>query len=267
VKRAVLALAGWLAMAGLPVAGGAQSAPFLSQRPERVGSRLVEISTPYTEGRGNLEIKFGFRMAETVQDGSVHDLWGIDSGADVGIGLVYGVRSRLDLELYRSSFLETYELAAKLQLLDQSHGRWASVALRAGTDSARGATEDRERPFGQLLLARRLGNGVTLLVAPSYVSDTPRLRNAFNVPIGLTLPFLRGSLLKIEVVPENRDLDSSVLGWRLALSKATRGHLLELTLGNSRATTVDQILGGDFAAGFARDDVRLGINVVRYFQP
>jgi hypothetical protein len=141
------------------------------------------------------------------------------------------------------------------------------VAVRAGADSARGATEDRDRPFAQLLLARRLASGVTLLVAPSLVRDTPRLRNAFNVPVGLTVPFLRGSLLKAEVVPENRDLDSSVLGWRLALSKATRAHLLELTVGNSRATTVDQILGGDFAAGFERDDVRLGINVVRYFQP
>src|SRR6185295_12259167 len=102
-----------------------------------------------------------------------------------------------------------------------------------GTDSARGATADRERPFAQVLLARRLGEGVTLLVAPSFVRDTPRLRNAFNVPLGLTFPFFGGGLVKVEVVPENRDLDSSVFGWRLALSKATRGHLLELTLGNA----------------------------------
>jgi hypothetical protein len=69
------------------------------------------------------------------------------------------------------------------------------------------------------------------------------------------------------VVPENRDLEDSVMGWRLAFSKATAGHFLEVTLGNSRATTVDQILGGDFAGGFARDDVRVGVNVVRYFHP
>jgi hypothetical protein len=232
-----------------PPASG-QPALFLSQRPERVG---------------NFELRFSFRMSETVQDGGVHDLWGIDSGADIGIGLAYGVGNRFDLEVLRSSHLETFELAAKLALSDQAAGQWASVALRAGIDASRGSSEDRERPFGQLLVARRLGRGVTLQVAPSWIRDTPRLRNAFNVPVGLTLPLGGGSLIKLEAVPENRDFEDSVLGWRVAFSKATKGHLLELTLGNSRAMTLDQILGGDFAGGVERGDVRLGINVVRYF--
>lgn len=265
--RATLpSLLAWVAIAAAPGLVHAQD-PFPTQRPEKIGARLVEIATPFTRGRGNFEVVFGFRMAQTVDEGGVHDLWGIDGGADVGIGVAYGVRSRFDLEVFRTSFLETFELAAKASLWDQQEGAWASVGLRAGTDLVRGTSVDRERPFAQVLLARHFGHGVTLLVSPSYVTDTPRLSNAFNVPVGLTLPFFAGSLVKIEVVPENRDLESSVMGWRVAFSKATAGHFLELTLGNSRATTVDQILGGDFAGGFARDDVRVGVNVVRYFHP
>lgn len=249
-------------------AGAATAQPYLSQRPEKTGTRLVEVATPFTQGRGNFETMFGFRISQTVQDGDAHNLWGIDSGADVLFGLAYGARSWLDLELFRSSFQETYELAVKAQLFDQTRGAWGSAALRLGADLIRAeGIADPERPFAQLLLARHLGHGVTLELAPSYVGDTPRLRNAFNVPVGLTLPFVGGSLLKLEVVPENRDLDESQLGWRLAVSKATEANLYELTFGNSRAATVDQTLGGDFAGGFERDDVRLGVNVVRYWRP
>lgn len=51
----------------------------------------------------------------------------------------------------------------------------------------------------------------------------------------------------------------------MALSKATPTHALELVIANSRATTMDQYLGGDFAGGFARDDVRVGVHVVTFF--
>ena len=60
-------------------------------------------------------------------------------------------------------------------------------------------------------------------------------------------------------------LDGSRHAWHVAVSKALGGHIFEVLVGNSRATTVDQILGGDSAAGFEEDDVRLGFNIVRYF--
>lgn len=241
--------------------------PVLSQRDERTGARMVEVATPFTQGRGNLETSFGFRIAQTVQDGDEHNLWGIDSGADVVFAVAYGVTSRFDVELLRSSFQETYEVAAKWQLLDPARGAALAAAVRVGGDWIGAENIDgRQRPFVQLLLARRLGRDVLLTAAPSYVDETPRLRHAVNVPVGLTLPFVRGSLLKLEVVPENRDLDDSRLGWRVGISKAAADNIFEITLGNSRATTVDQILGGDFAGGFESDDVRLGFNVVRYWR-
>ena len=257
-----------LLLAAAVAAAPARAAdPVLSEREERTGARMVEVATPFTQGRGNLETTFGFRIAQSVQDGDEHNLWGIDSAADVVFALAYGVTSRFDLELLRSSFDETYELAAKWQLLDASRGAPFSLAVRLGGDwiGAQGV-DGRQRPFAQLLLARRLGRGVLLTAAPSYVDETPRLRHAGNVPLGLTLPFVRGSLLKLEVVPENRDLDDSKLGWRLGVSKASADNIFEMTIGNSRATTVDQILGGDFAGGFETGDVRLGFNVVRYWR-
>ena len=112
---------------------------------------------------------------------------------------------------------------------------------------------------------RRLAPGVNLLLSPSWVADTPGLRNAVNVPIGLSFPLPGRQLLEVEVIPRNRDLDGSRTAWHVALSKALGGHIFEIVLGNSRATTVDQMLGGDSAAGFRTGDVRLGFNIVRDF--
>ena len=72
-------------------------------------------------------------------------------------------------------------------------------------------------------------------------------------------------MIEIEYIPANRDLDDSQDAWHVALSKKVGGHIFEVVLGNSRASTVDQMLGGDFAGGFRTRDVRLGFNIIRDF--
>jgi len=203
-----------------------------------------------------------------IQDGDSHDLWGLDNGADVGIGLAWGATPKLDLSLYRASFQEDFELAGKFLAFEQSRRLPLTMAARAGIDHLRRpGVEDPTRPFVQLLLARKIAPGVNLLVSPSWSRDTPRLRNAFNVPLGLTFPLPGGEdqLIEIEYIPANRDLDDSKDAWHVALSKKVGGHIFEVVLGDSRASTVDQMLGGDFAGGFKTRDVRLGFNIVRDF--
>jgi hypothetical protein len=98
-----------------------------------VGSRLIDIATPFTIGRRRIEILFTHRFDQPVNQGAnAHNLWGLDSGADVGIGFTYGLLRRLDLSVYRSQFQEDFELAGKLQLLDQSPRVPLSAAVRAG---------------------------------------------------------------------------------------------------------------------------------------
>lgn len=242
----------------------AAAAPYEPVGRDAVGTRLVDMPTPYTTPRRALEILFTHRFQQPVDEGDESNLWGLDGGADIGIGLAYGLTDHLEVSLFRSSFQENFELAGKFLILEQAPAVPLTVGVRAGADLLRrDGVADPERPFAQLLLSRRFGSGFNLLLAPSYVRDTPRLRDAFNVPIGLTIALPRRLLLELEVVPANRDLDASELAWHVALSKAVGGHIFEWTFGNSRATTVDQMLGGDFAGGFAEGDVRLGFNLVR----
>lgn len=240
--------------------------PAMAQESNPLGTRLINSAAPAPVPAHRWEVLFTHRFQLPVQDGTSHDLWGLDSGADTGIGLAYGLTSRLDLSLYRVSFQEDYELASKLLVLNQAAGKPLTFSVRAGADFLRRpGVPDADRPFVQLLLSREIRPGWILLASPSWVADTPSLENAFNVPLGLAIPLPRDQYIELEYVPANRDLDSSHAAWHVALSKAIGGHLFEIVLGNSRATTVDQILGGDSAAGFEEDDVRLGFNLVRLF--
>jgi len=147
-----------------------------------------------------------------------------------------------------------------------------SAAVRAGADLlGRTGVADPHRPFVQLLLGRSLAPGWNIFLSPSWVHDTPLLRNAWNVPVGLTVPLPGKWLLDGEVIAPNhalRDMaGASRLAWHAAFAKQVGWHVFQIVLGNSRATTVDQILGGDFAGGFTTHDLRLGFNLVRYFSP
>jgi len=240
--------------------------PYQPVRRDPLGTRLVNGATPYPVGARKLEVLFTHRFQEAVQRGDSHDLWGLDSGSDVGIGLAFGLTRHLDLSLYRASFQEDYELAGKFLIFEQASRVPVTVAIRSGTDLLkRPGVQDPGRPFFQLLLARRFAPGVNLLLSPSWVGDTPGLKNAVNVPIGFSFPLPGRQLVEVEVIPRNRDLDASRTAWHVALSKALGGHIFEIVLGNSRATTVDQMMGGDSAAGFRTRDVRLGFNIIRDF--
>lgn len=274
-RRAALTLLGLLAACGLagaqapaqpPIQPPVHPSPYEPIRRATLGTRLINVATPYPVDRRELEVLFTHRFQQTVQDGDSSNLWGLDGGADIGIGLAVGLTSHLDLSLLRSSFQEDFELAAKFLFLEQAPRVPLTLALRAGVDRVeRDGVADPTRPFAQLLLARRLGAGLHLLAAPSWVRDTPQLRDAWNVPLGLALELPRGALLEVEVVPENGDLDTSEMAWHVAFSKAVGTHIFEVVAGNSRAVTVDQMLGGDFPGGFDSDDVRLGFNLVRDF--
>ncbi len=234
------------------------------QQTNRLGTRFINAPTPFTVGHRRFELLFAHRFHQTVEDGDEHNLWGLDSGADIGIGVSYGVTSHLDVGVFRSSFQENFELSAKYLVAEQSPRVPLSVGFRLGADLLRQErVEDADRPFAQLLLAREFAPGVSLVLSPSWVRDTPRLRDAFNVPVGVTFS-IKHSLFELEWIPANQDLDESEDAWHVAISRQIGGHIFEVMVGNSRATTVDQYLGGDFAGGFKSGDVRLGFNLFRY---
>lgn len=250
-----------LAVLASPVVLLAQNVP----EPE-LGTRLINLPTHLALPPSTLQVIFTHRFTETVTTGGPGDLYGLDSAADIGIGLGMGLGHGLDAEVYRSSFFKQIEAAFKWTALRQGEAFPLGVALRFGSDyRAASGVKDRWAGFAQLILARRLGGSLDLFAVPTYVSDTPTLRNAFNVGLGASVHLPRAWDISLEGIPANRDLPGSTAAWAVGFVKRIPGHSFLIYFGNSRATTTDLIAGSDIPGGFKGNDVRLGFNLIRRF--
>lgn len=250
-----------LVLAALPALVTAQPVPL----PE-LTDRVVNLPTHLTIGASTLQLVFTHRFAVSVQDAGNHDLLGIDTGADIGIGFDVGLGRTWQASIYRSSFYDEIEGSLKWSALRQGSSSPLGLAVRAGADW-RGAEgiDERWSGFAQAIVARRFGDRFDMFLVPSYASDTPTLRNAFNVGIAASLHLPKRWDLSVEVMPENRDAEEGALAWALGIVKRVRGHEFLIYFGNSRATTTDLLVGTDFPGGYETSDVRLGFNLARRF--
>lgn len=231
-----------------------------------LATRLNNLPTYKVLQPGVLQVLFVHRFTQTVQDGGFDDLWGLDSAADIGLGLEYGVGRGIQLEIFRSSFLKQWEAAMRWSAVRQGERRWpVSMALRAGGSyrSADGIT-DRGSGYLQAVVGRRTGQ-FNLMLMPAFISDTPTLRNAFNIGVGIIWHLPRGWDIYLEGMPPNHDAKGAAAAWSVGFDKQIGGHDFTIYIGNSRAEVTDIIYGSDLPGGFKASDLRLGFNILRRF--
>src|SRR5436309_13127082 len=127
-----LAVGCWL----LAVTALGQTNPYTPTTPIPLGDTYLSLPSSHIARHGSWEVKFTHRFNQSLDQGSfsdrVHSLWGLDSSADVGIGLSYAVRPDLQFSFYRSNALDDIELGAKYIVVQQAAAVPVSLALRAG---------------------------------------------------------------------------------------------------------------------------------------
>jgi uncharacterized beta barrel domain-containing protein DUF5777 len=280
IKR--LAVGGWLFAVSVSLHAQNQYTPVT---PLPLGDVLLTLPSSHMPSRGVWEVKFTHRFNQSIDQGSfsdrLHSLFGLDSNADVGLGLSYVARPDVQFSLYRSNALDDIEFGAKYLVFQQAPAIPITAALRAGVDwRTERDVSDRTSLFGQAILSRQFGRWAELTLIPTFVTDAGRavsgttsvalFQHAFNVPVGISVK-LRESLSAVgEVVPRNRDLPSSLRGgyfaWSAGLKSVIGGHYFELLVTNSNATHVDQYVTSTYMGSpLRRGDLHLGFNIERRF--
>ena len=252
--------------------------------PIPIGNILLNLPSSHMASKGTWEVKFTHRFNQSLDQGSfsdrVHSLYGLDSNADVGIGLSRVIARDLELSFYRSNALDDIEFAARYNVFQQAQAIPFSTALRVGGDwrTERDVT-DRTSGFAQVILSRQFGKRLEITVVPTYVTDAGRavsgnlsvalFKHAFNAPVGIALAMRPGLSLIGEITPKNRDLPDTIhadLGWAVGLKRVIGGHYFELLISNSNATHVDQYVTSTYqGAPLRRGDLQLGFNIERRF--
>ncbi len=207
--------------------------------PIPLGDTLLSLPTSHIPSEGTWEVKFTHRFNQSLDQGSlsdrVHSLWGLDSNADVGLGLSYAPRRDLQLSFYRSNAMDDIELAAKYVVIQQAQAIPFSAAVRIGGDwRTEAALKDRTSLFGQLVLSRQIGRRAEVFALPTYVTKAGRVVNgttsnalfdhAFNVPLGAAIMIRPALSLVGELIPKNRDLPQGThayFGWAVGLWSPT----------------------------------------------
>src|SRR5215212_398653 len=206
--------------------------------PLPLGDSLLSLPTSHIPSEGTWEVKFTHRFNQSIDDGDVHNLWGLDSNADVAIGASYAPTRDLQFTFLRSNAQDDIELSGKYVVFQQAAALPFSAAFRAGADwRTERDLQDRTSFFGQVILSRQIGRKAELFVIPTFATDAGRVVNgqssqalfkhAFNVPIGAAIMIRPALSIVAELIPVNRDLPDNVngdFGWAVGLKRAIGGH-------------------------------------------
>jgi hypothetical protein len=264
------------------LASGAQSQDrFTPVDPIPLGDRLLTLPTTHVPDEGTWEVVFAHRFNQSLDEGeAIHSLFGLDSGANVGIGLSYVPRRDLQLAVIRSNVLDTIEASGKYLVLQQSGALPLSLTLRGGADiRTERDTGDRTSFFVQALLSRQFGQRLSIHAMPTLITDAGRaasgdssaalFESACNVPVGMALKTSPRMSLVAEIIPPNDDLPDDLqadLGWAFGIKYVVGGHYFEVLLTNSSGLTTDQYVTSTFQGGpLSASDLRLGFNIERRF--
>jgi hypothetical protein len=272
-----------LASLSLPLV--AQESRYTPLPPVPLGDSLLSLPTSHIPSEGTWEIKFTHRFNQSIDQGSfsdrVHSLWGLDSNADVAIGLSYVISRDLQATFVRSNASDDIESSLKYVVVQQAAAIPFSLAARGGMDwRTERDVVDRTSFFAQVILSRQFGGRAEVFVMPTFATNAGRAVNgttsaalfshAVNVPIGAAVMIRPGLSVVAELVPKNRDLPASAnsgdFGWALGLKRAIGGHYFEILLTNSNATHVDQYVTSTYQGSpLNKSDIHLGFNIERRF--
>jgi len=273
-----------LLVAGAALAQESSPSPYTPLTPVPLGDTLLTLPTSHIPGEGTWEVKFTHRFNNSLDQGSfsdrVHNLFGLDSNADVGIGLSYAPTRDLQFSFLRSNVLDDIEFAGKYVVVQQAAAIPLSVALRGGVDwRTEQLLNDRTSFFAQAILSRQIGRRIEVFALPTYVTKAGRavsgdsssalFKHAANVPFGAAILIRPALSVVAEIIPKNHDLPDGIhtdLGWALGLKRAIGGHYFEILITDSTATHVDQYVTSTYlGAPLVRGDIHLGFNIERRF--
>ncbi len=232
------------------------------------------------------------RFVQRVQEGSINNFFTLDSGNTWGFGLWYAPVKNLNVGLYRSSDLNTYEASAQYQIFGGASGFGAS--LRAGEDwrTEPGVASPKASFFAQAILAYSFGPYVRLTAVPTFLQQTNGFpifvpqpihnddscqlvpdqfnpyrcsglyKNVFNVPIAASIAITHSITVHGEVYPRLSKVNSNGVGWSVTVEKSLLRHRFAFFAGNQRQTTVDEYTQA-VPFGRSASNIYLGFNLFR----
>ncbi len=241
-------------------------------------TRLINGHSIETRTRGVLEfvISHRFRPLNT----GVENFWGLD-GANIRLGLEYGISDRLNAGVGRSSFDQVFDAFGKYKIAGQTSRfpvtvtAFASIAKRTDDffDQEVGPGYTTKHRFAytyQLLLARKMGSRLSLQLMPSmvhrnYVATSAEPNDLIAVGVGGRFKITNRVTINGEYYPAlNQDSNAYFDAIAIGVDIETGGHVFQLHLTNAQQINERGFLG-ETQGDFFDKGVHFGFNISRVF--
>jgi len=195
------------------------------------------------------------------------DLFGLDGGGEIGLGLRFGLRTGTQVGIYRTSE-RTIELSAQQGVLRRTRAP-VGLAVRGSVEGRDNFGEEHSAGLG-LVLSRRLGSRAALYAVPYWVHNTDlrpgQKESTLMLGLGARLRLGTSAALLGEVTPrlagfEGPRGDRGAPLASFALERVVGGHAFQINVSNGLGTTPAALARGRVGP----DDWFIGFNLSRKF--
>jgi len=209
------------------------------------------------------------RFTRALNDGDfgdvAADLFGLDSGAQIGLEYRFGIAPNTQIGIHRTSN-RTIEFFGQYAAIRQSAGRPVDVSALVTIEGTNNFKDSYSPAIGAIV-SRTVGDVAAFYVEPIWVNNTNVLpkqladdNNTFMVGVGGRVRVRPTVYIAAEVAPRT-GFKPGVNHGSFAIEKRAGGHLFQLNFSNAFGTTMAQIARG----GPVENDWHLGFNISRKF--
>jgi hypothetical protein len=194
------------------------------------------------------------------------DLFGLDSGAQIGLEYRFGLMRGTQVGIHRTSD-RTIEFFAQRDLMQERDGRPVNLSFLAAIDGTNNFRDSYSPALG-VVVSRSLARVATVFFEPIWVNNTNPLpselvddNDAILLGLGTRIRVRPTVYLVGEFIPRVAGNDPGAHQGAFGIEKRAGGHVFQLNFSNGLGTTFGQIARG----GSASDDWYLGFSISRKF--
>lgn len=193
------------------------------------------------------------------------DLFGFDSGAQIGLELRYGLAPGTQIGVHRTSE-RTIQIFGQHNILNERSGQPIGLDALATIEGGNNLRQRYQSALG-VVISRNVGRLAALYAEPMWIANTnPAADAGFDnstilLGLGARLRVRPSTYLLAEISPRLGGFDPGVSQVSFGLEGRAGGHLFQLNVSNGFGTTLGQIARG----AFTNDDWHIGFNIARKF--
>ena len=231
---------------------------------------LVALPTTLRVPRHKSAFRVTHRFSRPLGNGSfgdlAGDLFGLDSGAQIGLEYRYGIMRGTQVGIHRTSD-RTIEFFGQHEVKAQSGSFPVTISALATIDGTNNF-RDRYSPGLGAVISRTIAEHAALYLEPVWVNNSNTLpsevadhNDSVLLGVGARLRVRPTVYLTVEGAPRVAGYDPGSTQIGIGLEKRSGGHMFQLTITNGLGTTFGQLARG--AAN--TDDWHLGFSISRKF--